>query len=98
MEREYHPKPLAEETEQNLGNQPVRLLLQYGPPLFEKQTTMNFPEKIWRGIIKPKFRDPSALSPEQLTDPDYRLKQIEELNRGKFSMIKWSCSRCHHCR
>ncbi len=45
--------------------------------------------------IKPKFRDSTELSPEQLTDPDYRLKQLEKLNRGKFSI---TCSRCHHCR
>ena len=45
--------------------------------------------------IKPKFRDSAELSPEQLTDPDYRLKQLEKLNRGKFSI---TCSRCHHCR
>jgi len=44
---------------------------------------------------KPKFRDPSELSPEQLTDPDYRLKQLEKLNRGKLSI---TCSKCHHCR
>ena len=44
---------------------------------------------------KPKFRDPSELSPEQLTDPDYRLKQLEKLNEGKLSI---TCSKCHHCR
>ena len=44
---------------------------------------------------KPKFRDPKELSHEQLTDPDYRLKQLEKLNRGKLSI---TCSKCHHCR
>src|SRR4030042_469403 len=28
--------------------------------------------KLFTGIVKPKFRDPSTLSPEQLTDPDYQ--------------------------
>ena len=44
---------------------------------------------------KLEFRDPSELSPEQLTDPDYRLKQLEKLNKGKLSI---TCSKCHHCR
>lgn len=42
---------------------------------------------------EPKFIDPSELTEEQLTDPDYRLKQI-------FG-AKWDtpiCSKCHHCR
>jgi len=46
-------------------------------------------------VIEPKFRDPSELSPEQLTDPDYALKQLEKLNGGKLSI---TCSKCHHCR
>ncbi len=46
-------------------------------------------------VIKPKFRDPIQLSSEQLTDPDYRLKQLEKLNGGKLSI---TCSKCHHCR
>jgi len=45
--------------------------------------------------IEPKFRNPSELSQEQLTDPDYTIKQLEKLNGGKFSII---CSKCHHCR
>ncbi len=44
---------------------------------------------------EPKFRDRSKLSPEQLTDPDYALKQLEKLNGGKLSV---TCSKCHHCR
>lgn len=27
-------------------------------------------------VAEPKFRDPSTLTAEQLTDPDYRLKQV----------------------
>ena len=46
-------------------------------------------------IAKPKFRDPSELTEEQLTDPDYRLKQLGKLNGGKLSI---TCSKCHHCR
>jgi len=45
--------------------------------------------------IEPKFRDSSELSTEQLTDPDYALKQLEKLNGGKLSI---TCSKCHHCR
>jgi len=46
-------------------------------------------------VIKPRFRDPNELSREQLTDPDYALKQLEKLNRGELSI---TCSKCHHCR
>jgi len=56
-------------------------------------------EEIGQGIDiiegKPKFRDQSELSPEQLIDPDYRLKQLEKLNRGKLSI---TCSKCHRYR
>lgn len=45
--------------------------------------------------IEPKFRDPATLSTEQLTDPDYSLKQLEKLNGGR---LKITCSKCHHCR
>jgi len=45
--------------------------------------------------IEPKFRNPKGLSPEQLADPDYALKQLEKLNGGKLSI---TCSKCHHCR
>jgi hypothetical protein len=44
---------------------------------------------------EPKFRDPNQLSTEQLTDPDYALKQLEKLNGGRLSI---TCSKCHHCR
>jgi len=45
--------------------------------------------------IEPKFKDPAELSLEQLTDPDYAIKQLEQLNGGRFSI---TCSKCHHCR
>ncbi len=44
---------------------------------------------------KPKFRDPNELSYEQLTDPDYALKQLTKRSGGRFSI---TCSKCHHCR
>ena len=46
-------------------------------------------------IEEPKFRDPKDLPPESLTDPHYRLKQLEKLNGGKLAI---TCSKCHHCR
>lgn len=46
-------------------------------------------------VLEPKFRDSNELSLEQLTDPDYALKQLEKLNGGKLSI---TCSKCHHCR
>ena len=46
-------------------------------------------------MMEPEFRDHSELSHEQLTDPDYTLKQLEKLNGGKLSI---TCSKCHHCR
>ena len=45
-------------------------------------------------IIEPKFRDPSELSHEQLTDIDFALKELEKLNGGK---LLTTCSKCHHC-
>lgn len=44
---------------------------------------------------EPQFRSVEEFSHEQLTDPDYRMKQLERLNKGKFSI---TCSKCHHCR
>ena len=43
----------------------------------------------------PKFRDPATMTHEQLTDPDYALKQLAKLSGGKFDI---TCSKCHHCR
>lgn len=47
------------------------------------------------GLTEPKFRDPSELSPEQLTDVHYAMKQLEKLNGGKLNI---TCSKCHHRR
>ncbi len=60
-----------------------------------KNKAMTKVERGQTGVPYPKFRDPNSLSPEQLTDPDYALKQIEKLNGGKLSI---TCSKCHHCR
>ena len=46
-------------------------------------------------LKKPKFIDASELSHEQLTDPDYALKQLVKRSGGKISI---TCSKCHHCR
>lgn len=47
------------------------------------------------GIRTIRFRPRKELSREQLTDPDYALKQIRKLNGGKLDI---TCSKCHHCR
>jgi hypothetical protein len=46
-------------------------------------------------LKKPKFRNSSELTTEQLNDPDFRLKQLERLNKIKLPI---TCSKCHHCR
>jgi len=46
-------------------------------------------------LKKPKFRNSSELTTEQLNDPDFRLKQLAKLNKGKPAI---TCSKCHHCR
>lgn len=66
----------------------------YEKPVFEKEMARDFKENVSE-VTEPKFRDPRELSLEQLTDPDYRLKQLEKLNGGKLSIL---CSKCHHCR
>lgn len=48
-------------------------------------------------VKEPKFIDPSELTEEQLTDPDYSLKQIAKL-AGVDEQQILICSRCHHCR
>ena len=44
---------------------------------------------------EPKFRNPDELSYEQLTDPDYAIKQLGKLNGNKLEI---TCSKCYHCR
>lgn len=46
-------------------------------------------------IRGPTFRDPSTMTVEELTDPDYRMKQ---LMRGSKDGQPAICSKCHHCR
>lgn len=43
----------------------------------------------------PKFRRVSELTNEELTDPDFRTKQLGKLNKVRLPI---TCSRCHHCR
>ena len=51
-------------------------------------------ERIGR-IKKPKFRNSSELTTEQLNDPDFRLKQLAKLDKGNSGI---TCSKRHHCR
>lgn len=56
------------------------------------------PKDVKKGY-EPKFRDPSTLPPEALTDPDYRLKQLQKVaEQMGFGITDFACSRCHHCR
>ena len=41
-----------------------------------------------------KFRDAKLISID-MRDPDFALKQLEKLNKGKYAI---TCSKCHHCR
>ena len=43
----------------------------------------------------PKFINPSLLSSEQLTNPDYRLNRLQQEYGKDYSI---TCSKCHHCR
>jgi len=52
----------------------------------EEQTKTRIPE--------PEFLNPEDLTAEQLTDPDYRLKQLMKQDGGH----PLTCSKCHHCR
>ena len=45
--------------------------------------------------MEPIFIDQIALSYEQLTDPDYALKQLQRAYGSNYSV---GCSKCHHCR
>lgn len=48
-------------------------------------------------VVEPRFRDASELTEAQLSDPDYRLKQIAReagIPENKILI----CSKCHHCR
>jgi len=41
-----------------------------------------------------KFRNAGELTEEQLTDPDYSLKELAKAS-GRTTL---TCSKCHHCR
>ena len=69
---------------------------------YESKKEQYEPGKEYKGLtqkellrIEPKFRNPSELPPEALTDPDFHIKQLEKLNGSKLEI---TCSKCHHCR
>jgi len=47
-------------------------------------------------MITSDFIPTTNLSTEQLTDPDYAIKQIDAINVNNFEITV--CSKCHHCR
>ena len=51
--------------------------------------------KVMMNNVKSEFIEEKYLTKEQLTDPDYRLKMLQNIY-GKQKSV--SCSRCHHCR
>jgi hypothetical protein len=57
--------------------------------------TLKESKKKFSELIEPKFRDSNQLSSEQLTDPDYALKRLEQ-EHGQLLPI--TCTKCHHCR
>lgn len=54
----------------------------------------NMMEKV-KNSRRPRFREVSELTNEQLNDPDFRLKQLAKMNKGRPAI---TCSKCHHCR
>jgi len=54
-------------------------------------------ERVLEIVKEPKFRDVDELTYEQLTDPDYRLKQVAK-DAGIDESQILICSKCHHCR
>jgi hypothetical protein len=53
-------------------------------------------EKVKNPIsLNPQFIDKEKLHPEQISDPDYRLKLLESLYGSQYPI---TCSKCHHCR
>lgn len=48
-------------------------------------------------ITGPSFRDPSTMTAEELTDPDYAKKRLaRDFGDGNINIL--TCSKCHHCR
>lgn len=46
-------------------------------------------------VDRPIFKETCELTNEQLTDPDYALKQLLKIHGDDCLII---CSKCHHCR
>ena len=71
---------------------------------YESKKRQPEPGKEYEGLtqkelsnIKPKFRNPSEMPPEALTDPDYAIKQLEKFNGNRLE-LEVRCSKCYHCR
>jgi len=47
-------------------------------------------------MLEYSFIPVEDLSSEQLSDPDYAIKQIDKINVNNFEITV--CSKCHHCR
>ena len=48
-------------------------------------------------IIGPSFRDPATMAEEEMTDPDFRRKQLAK-EAGLNEEEALTCTKCHHCR
>ena len=48
-------------------------------------------------ITGPQFRDPATMTEEELTDPDFRQRQILK-DAGLNEEEVLTCTQCHHCR
>ncbi len=59
------------------------------------ESKKNYSSSLGREYDEPKFLNPEELSYEQLTDPDYSIKKLKKMNKGKLEI---TCSKCHHCR
>jgi len=47
---------------------------------------------------EPTFRNSDEMTIEELTDPDYRLKQVVKHFGSNKESTPAICSKCHHCR
>jgi hypothetical protein len=47
-------------------------------------------------MYEPEFLPLKCLSEDQISDPDYAIRQLDMMNKNNFEMTM--CSKCHHCR
>lgn len=47
-------------------------------------------------MLASDFIPMEQFSAEQLSDPDYAIRQIDLINKHNFEITV--CSKCHHCR